>query len=145
MLKPLLTLAVVLAVGITLSSCRSAGNDISQVPSNQTPAPAVSRGYRNVSEAQMRDLMKKGVPLVDVRQPQEFRSGHVPGAVLVPLNSLPQAAAGWDKQKPLIVICLSGSRSSKAADYLVSQGFNRVYNFPDGMMGYKGPVTAGDK
>jgi rhodanese-related sulfurtransferase len=70
-----------------------------------------------------------GVPLVDVRTPAEFASGHVPGAINKPLASLsPDDAwlAAQDKAEPLYVICRSGGRSARAADALAAAGFHAV-------------------
>lgn len=73
-----------------------------------------------------------------MRQPTEFTGelGHVPGATLVPLGSLPEAAETWDREAPLVVICRSGGRSATAAARLVIAGFRRVMNMSGGMLAY---------
>jgi len=144
MIKILISGTIVL-LAITVGACASnTTSDVSQAPTNSAPAPANS-GYQNISQEKMAQLMKAGVPLIDVRQPSEYKSGHVPGAKLVPLNTLSATAANWDKQKKVIVICQTGSRSVAAANYLAKQGFTNVYNFPRGTMGYNGPKTVGMK
>ncbi len=74
--------------------------------------------------------------LVDVREPAEFTGelGHLPKAELVPLSSLPQAAASWDRAAPLVVICRSGGRSAAAARVLEQMGFRAVMNLDGGML-----------
>ncbi|MSP72305.1 MAG: rhodanese-like domain-containing protein [Myxococcales bacterium] len=74
--------------------------------------------------------------LVDVRQPEEFRSGHVPGAELVPLSTVPLAAANWDKSQPIALICQVGGRSARAALHLSSMGFVDVMNVRGGTGAY---------
>jgi rhodanese-related sulfurtransferase len=70
------------------------------------------------------DLIKSGsVRILDVREDWEYRRGRVPGAVSVPLGRLTAQVAGLPRDKPLAVICESGSRSLAATDYLLGQGF----------------------
>jgi rhodanese-related sulfurtransferase len=63
------------------------------------------------------------VRILDVREDWEFRRGHVPGAVSLPLGRLTAQAAGLPRDKPLAVICEHGVRSQAATDYLLAQGF----------------------
>ena len=68
--------------------------------------------------------------LVDVRTPAEFRSGHVPGATLIPVDQVSRRLNefGTDKTRPIVVYCRSGSRSGSAEKYLKEQGFTTVLN-----------------
>ena len=68
-------------------------------------------------------LQQNAVRVLDVREDNEFRRGHLPGAVHVPVKRLPDRLAKLKRDKPYAVICASGSRSSHAANYLLSQGF----------------------
>lgn len=65
-----------------------------------------------------------GASVIDVREPYEYVSGHVPGAVLVPMGHLPSRVAELDRSEPLYLICASGNRSRSMADYLQRQGFD---------------------
>jgi glyoxylase-like metal-dependent hydrolase (beta-lactamase superfamily II)/rhodanese-related sulfurtransferase len=78
------------------------------------------------------------VALVDVREPQEFTGdlGHVPGARLVPLASLLDAAADWDREAEIVLVCRSGGRSAHAATTLAKQGFRHLYNLRGGMVAW---------
>jgi len=80
----------------------------------------------------------KNFILVDVRQPGEFKSGHVPGAKLIPLGELSQRTKELPKNKEIFCICASGNRSSSAVRMLTSQGFNAI-NVRGGM--YAWPRT----
>lgn len=73
---------------------------------------------------------------VDVREPDEFDGplGHLPGAELVPLSTVEAASSAWPREKPLLLICRSGSRSAKAAQLLASRGFSVLYNLAGGML-----------
>lgn len=63
--------------------------------------------------------------VVDVREPDEFAAGHLPGALSVPLSTLPAAIAGGDlpRDRPLTVICARGGRAARAAAILAEAGF----------------------
>jgi rhodanese-related sulfurtransferase len=63
-----------------------------------------------------------GVPLVDVRQPEEYDAVHVPGAKLVPLADVVARLGEFPKDQPVHVICQSGQRSLRAAEFLRNQG-----------------------
>ncbi len=74
--------------------------------------------------------------VVDVREPWEFRQGHVAGAVLIPLGELARRARELDPGRPVAVICASGSRSQSGAAVLGQQGFKTIYNVRGGMTGW---------
>ena len=59
-----------------------------------------------------------GVVVIDVREPDEYVAGHVPGARLVPLSRLAQVRDDLPRSQPVYVICASGNRSLAAADFL---------------------------
>jgi len=75
------------------------------------------------------------VRVLDVREDWEFRRGHVPGAVSLPLGRLTARAVGLRRDMPYAVICESGNRSLAAKDYLLGQGF-------EGAVSVKGGTSA---
>lgn len=76
----------------------------------------------------MKDIIKEAV-IVDVRTPEEFRSGHVVGSVNIPLNELQQRLSEIRRvQKPIVLCCASGARSGKAQQFLSQQGIKDCYN-----------------
>jgi rhodanese-related sulfurtransferase len=87
--------------------------------------------YRNstpeVTIDELESLMGSGgVHVLDVREEWEFRRGRVPGALHVPLAQLPARAAGLPRDKRILVICESGSRSLAAAEFLLRNGFEET-------------------
>ena len=73
-----------------------------------------------VAEVDVRELaaaQRAGALVLDVREPSEYVAGHVPGAKLVPLGSLPDRIGELPRQEPIYVICASGSRSRTAPAY----------------------------
>jgi len=65
---------------------------------------------------------RAGAPVIDVREPDEYTEGHVPGARLIPLAEVPDRLDEIPSAEPVLVICKSGGRSLRAAEYLVAQG-----------------------
>ena len=100
-------------------------------------ATAMPGGYADITPAEL-GQRPPGIRLVDVREPDEFvgELGHAPGALLVPLATIGEACAAWNKSEPLVLICRSGNRSSRAALLLANQCFLHLYNLRGGMMAY---------
>lgn len=75
-------------------------------------------------------LLKEGALMVDVRSPGEFSSEHVGGAVNVPLDSLEAgiSSVAPDKNHPVLVHCLSGTRSAIAVRTLRKLGYTRIHD-----------------
>jgi phage shock protein E len=83
-----------------------------------------------VSAKAARRLLKQGALIVDVRSAVEFRTGHLPDAVNIPLDELPDslARAISDKNQVLLLYCLSGARSGSARRMLKGMGYQNVFN-----------------
>lgn len=64
--------------------------------------------------------------VIDVREEWEFEDGHVPGATNIPLGQLPDRLGQLPRGSVITVICQSGGRSMRAADYLLANGFDAV-------------------
>ena len=64
-----------------------------------------------------------GATLVDVRESHEWKSGHAPRAVHIPLGQIDQGARRLQKSRPVVVVCASGMRSRTAAGQLRSLGY----------------------
>lgn len=77
--------------------------------------------------------------LVDVCEPNEYREGHIPRAVNVPLSQLKERLGELEKykQRPIVLSCRSGNRSLKAAIMLKRQGFTKVYSLAGGLLAWQ--------
>lgn len=98
--------------------------------------PTVMRRGAKVSLLQATQLMNQGKTLVlDVRTPAEFSAGHVRDAKNIALNELAGKLAELEKykDKPVIVVCQSGIRSTKALTLLKKAGFNQAVSMDGGM------------
>lgn len=81
-----------------------------------------------------------GAVLLDVRTPDEFRQGHIPGSKNVPLQSIDKVTVMINnKATPIFVHCLSGARSRQAAAILRQMGYTDVKNI-GGISAYAGKV-----
>lgn len=90
----------------------------------------------------VRALSAKDCVLIDVREPREFQSGHVPGALNHPLSTFDPARIA--QGKPVVFICQAGGRSAKALRHAMSVGRQDVRHYPGGMSGWRargGPVA----
>lgn len=80
-----------------------------------------------VAELERRLASGEAVVLVDVRQPEEFTAGHLPGAVNVPLANLPEPVGELAaRRRPIVMVCKTDRRSARAATELVAIGFRDV-------------------
>jgi rhodanese-related sulfurtransferase len=75
--------------------------------------------------------------VVDVREPAEFAEGHVEGAILAPLGTLGSWAAQQPKERPVVLVCKSGRRATKAAEQLGAAGFKALLHLEGGMEAWK--------
>lgn len=66
--------------------------------------------------------------LIDVRTPEEFASGHIPGSVNIPVDSLGQRLSEVPQDKPVVLYCRSGNRSGQAAQILDQAGYSQIYD-----------------
>jgi sulfur-carrier protein adenylyltransferase/sulfurtransferase len=100
-------------------------------------AVAHPAGYRDLTPARLGAALGK-VRIVDVREPAEYTGelGHIPGAELVPLATVEAAAAAWNKDEELVLVCRSGARSGRAAAALTALGFRRAMNMVGGMLAW---------
>lgn len=102
-------------------------------PSAATSTSSSEAGFRQVSATEAQELMdsEEGYVILDVRTPEEYESGHIPGAVNVPNEEIgsedPEALP--DKDQLILVYCRSGNRSVQAAKKLAALGYTNVVEF----------------
>jgi rhodanese-related sulfurtransferase len=80
-----------------------------------------------------------GARVFDVREPDEYEAGHVPGAVPVPLATVPDQVGLFPSDGPVYVICAAGGRSMRACEFLRAQGVDAI-NIAGGTRAW---ITAG--
>ncbi len=90
---------------------------------------------REVSREEARKLIDEGAQLVDVRADHEWEAGRIAGAKHMPLAELPQRTGEIDKDRPVVVYCRGGNRSSMATAALGEAGFDAV-KLSEGIVGW---------
>lgn len=97
------------------------------------------KGVKNLSPNEIKPKLKDGkVQFIDVRTPGEYKSDHVKQFKNLPLQSLKNQINTLDKNKEVVVICRSGSRSMNACRLLKKEGFNHLTNVRGGMNVWRG-------
>jgi phage shock protein E len=88
----------------------------------------IKRFLASGAQVDFKELMKAGATIVDVRNKNEYDSGHISGSLNIPLNVFGVNLSKFDKEKPVITCCASGTRSLIAKNILLSNGFKKAYN-----------------
>ena len=77
----------------------------------------------------IKDALRRGAVVIDVRTPQEFDQGKVPGSINIPVDRIAANAERIkNMNRPVVFCCASGSRSSNAATIMKQKGMKEVYN-----------------
>ncbi len=103
-------------------------------------------GNTSAIEVQRRLSEGEQLYLLDVREPDEYRDAHVPDSVLVPLGQLAYKISDLPRDRPIVALCQTGSRSSVAISMLRRAGFTNVENMHGGMVSWArsgGPMKRG--
>ena len=90
---------------------------------------------KEVSRDEARKLIDEGAQLVDVRAEHEWEVGRIAGATHVPLPELPQRLGEIDKDRPVVVYCRGGNRSTMATDALAEAGYDAA-KLSEGIVGW---------
>ena len=87
---------------------------------------------------ELKEFQKDGAIVIDVRSPQEYKEGHIDGAILIPEYEIKKNIGNKvkDKNQNIVVYCSSGSRSKKAQKILKKLGYENVYNLYNGFFNY---------
>ncbi len=103
-----------------------------------------AKGVKSISPAELKDLLsdkKSKTQFIDVRQPSEFKSGHVNGFKNIPLGHIKNHLGEIDKDRTVVVMCHSGARSMQASKILSKHGFIDVRNLAGGIMKWNANQT----
>src|SRR5690606_24225059 len=104
-----------------------------------------STAVTNISIDELAEKLATGderIVYLDVREPDEFATGHIEGMTNIPLGTISEATlVNVSKDAEVVLFCRSGNRSMQAAKKLQGLGFNKVVNVEGGIMSWKGPVV----
>ena len=114
----LIALAVIAVAGFALSQ----------------KSPAIAAGLpAEISVDQAAQKRDQGAFILDVREPSEWTSFHIPGATLIPLGDLPNRLSDVPKDREVVVVCRTGHRSAQGRDILLKAGFIKVTSMTGGV------------
>ena len=106
-------------------------------PQEAAPAPEAPKAtITNVDWNKALEMSKAGAVLVDVRTPAEVAEGMAPGAVNIPLQEIQQRLGEFPKDKDLLIYCRSGKRSMAASNFLIENGYEKVFNVVGGFLAF---------
>lgn len=124
------------ALLLLLTACSSGG----QVMDGED----MVRSYTQISQDEAKQMMQQddGHVIVDVRRPDEFAAGHIPGAICIPNETIgsDQPEELPDLAQVILVYCRSGNRSKQAAQKLADLGYTNVYEF-GGIITWPGEIV----
>jgi rhodanese-related sulfurtransferase len=121
---------------LALLGCATAAN-VNAKTSDQPASPSVQQ--ISMDEA-MKVWRNKEIVFIDVRTPEEYKQGHVPGAILIPLSELESRRNEVARDKKVLLICRSGARSAQANLILQKYGFTNTFSVNGGMLEWRDEV-----
>ena len=106
------------------------------------------RDYAQITQEEAKRMMaeEEGYVILDVRRPDEYAEGHIPGAVCLPNEDIVEGerpAELPDTDQIILVYCRSGNRSKQAAEKLFRTGYTAVYEF-GGIIDWDGEIVKGE-
>jgi sulfur dioxygenase len=127
-----------IAVPANLRCGRPEGQGAAPADPDWAPLTWTFAGLWEIQPQALEDLSAP-VQIVDVREPDEFEGplGHIRGARLLPMDALGARMGELDKNRPVVTVCRSGTRSAQAATLLAKAGFAQVANLAGGMLRWR--------
>jgi phage shock protein E len=120
-----------------LAGCGAAA-PVNQAAAPAAPAVDVAKLGDTVDVATVKGLLgNPDVVMLDVREPNEYQAGHIPGIKLLPVGEVANRLSEIPKDKPVIVTCHSGNRSGQVAKYLRDQGYTNIHNMQGGIVAWE--------
>lgn len=100
------------------------------------------KGLRNLDSRPFQEELErnKNKTLIDVREPQEYQEGYIPGAINIPLSQLKSRINQIPKDKDVFLYCRSGMRSKQAARILVRNKYENLSHLQRGIISWQGKV-----
>jgi rhodanese-related sulfurtransferase len=97
--------------------------------------------YTTIDTDGAKKMIEQGTKVIDVRQPEEWQTGHISEATLLPIGSIyafGKALKDLDlpEDEEVIFVCRSGQRSASACEIALVVGLKKVYNLANGMIGW---------
>lgn len=126
-------LFAVIAAGVLTAALSACGQDKTGQDTKAAQEDTVKAEYKKITAEEAKERMDKDdkVVILDVRTEEEYQEGHVPGAIVIPnetISSEPLEELS-DMDQEILVYCRSGNRSAQAVKKLAEAGYTQVYDF----------------
>ncbi len=96
--------------------------------------------YTDIDSEEYRQQFASGdsgaFQFIDVREEEEYTAAHIPGAINIPLSEFAARVDEISEDSPVLLVCNTGVRSSQAALFMASMGYDELYNLEDGTKGW---------
>jgi rhodanese-related sulfurtransferase len=137
----------IILLALMLVGCTPSGPGIGQVMDGD--GMVRSFDYTQITQEEAKRMMEQenDYVIVDVRREDEYAEGHIPGAILIPNESIAEYEAPeelTDSDQIILVYCRTGRRSKEAADKLAKMGYSRVYEF-GGIVDWDGEIEVNEQ
>ena len=138
--RPARFVVLALLAALVLGACGA--QPASEGTADGAPSAGASLGSaslpQTVSVTEAAAMRDAGALVLDVREPDEWVAGHVPGAALIPLGELAARVAEVPRDRDVVVVCRSGNRSAQGRDILLGAGYTSVTSMAGGMNDWAG-------
>ena len=127
---------LLLIAAVAISGCGGGGAGPAATVAATRPATASAAATTlplTVGVAQAAALKDQGAFVLDVREPNEWATGHIRGATLIPLGQLADRTGEVPRDRTVVVVCHTGNRSAQGRDILRQAGFTNVTSMTGGM------------
>jgi len=104
----------------------------------QIHLPSTTISFGDVTFEEAKSLVESNVSLiiVDVRTREEYDSGHVEDAILIPISELESRINELSKEEELLIYCRTGNRSSNSVNILKANGYTKIFHMNDGIIAW---------
>ena len=104
---------------------------VGPTPTQASPAAT----FQTITPLQAKSMIetRADLQIIDVRSPDEFRQGALPGSVLIPFWDFMKGRYDLPKDKPLLLVCAVGGRSLAVGQLLATKGYREIYNLKGGL------------
>ena len=141
-------LAVFAVLCMLLTACGNGASPSEGVQSEVRTTTSAAANYQQITQEKAKEMMQAddGHIIVDVRRQDEYDSGHIPGAILIPNESIgtEQPKELPDLDQVILIYCRSGRRSKEASQKLADMGYKHIYEF-GGIIDWTGDVVTNSK
>ena len=140
-------LAVFVVLCMLLTACGNGASPSEGVQSEVWTTTSAAAAYQQITQEKAKEMMQAddGHVIVDVRRQEEYDSGHIPGAILIPNESIgtEQPKELPDLDQVILIYCRSGRRSKEASQKLADMGYTHIYEF-GGIIDWTGEVVTSE-